>query len=560
MEKYIMKLQKDNSAGQNAFLKCRYGLFVHYVPFLSVYSSAEKPKTIDEAADAFDVDGFINDISEMRVEYLIFTAWHCMSNPLYPSTVMEKYRPGHCSKRDLIGEIVSGCKKAGIRVILYTHPRDGMEYDEDGKEATGWGRGANANGWDPNPETFDFQKWNDFVNELYAEITLRYGKDICGYFIDEGSPAGDSYKVVDYVRLNRTIHKINPSLIAMNNFYGDLYGCDMGMKEYGPRWNEFRNDDGGMWPCYNNPVAAVITRQWTSLAAKDEDVCQYKPEDLFRYTVLQAAANRIGGGIAWACGPYCGGGWEKGVKEHLVKVGEYINNIREAVINTKPSEAFPIYSGKTINGLEWGAATTSNDGNIEYIHLFKAPASGVVSLPKPADGREFSSAYALNCDKLNVTLEHSDSGIILRLNGEFDPLDTVIALKASNQSNIEAPQVLNDTSARITYSGDWEYSRWERNCGDYESDVHITEKNGNYYTFTMRGSGFRIITGKNPKQGKARVYIDNIPMAEVDAYSPEYAAQQSLYETGELFGYEHKVKVEKISGDTMELDAIFIYN
>ena len=37
----------------------------------------------------------------MGVEYIIYTAWHFAVQPLFPSKVPEKWRPGNCPKRGL---------------------------------------------------------------------------------------------------------------------------------------------------------------------------------------------------------------------------------------------------------------------------------------------------------------------------------------------------------------------------------------------------------------------------------------------------------------------------
>ena len=59
----------------------------------------------------------------------------------------------------------------------------------------------------------------------------RYGNDILGLYLDEGSGAADSYKVVDYPRLRKTITGKHPHLVMMQNDYGNLYSGDVGNKE-----------------------------------------------------------------------------------------------------------------------------------------------------------------------------------------------------------------------------------------------------------------------------------------------------------------------------------------
>ena len=58
------------------FYKCKYGLFVHYVHGLSMFSDGRKPKDINETLDSFDVKGFARDVADMGFQFLIFTSWH----------------------------------------------------------------------------------------------------------------------------------------------------------------------------------------------------------------------------------------------------------------------------------------------------------------------------------------------------------------------------------------------------------------------------------------------------------------------------------------------------
>ena len=194
--------------GLAEFKPMKYGFFVHYVwggdgHNATVGRTGKVPASFDELADGFDVAGFANDLAAWQVEYVILTAWHANINPLFPSATMGKWGLAkHVCKRDLLGEVIRALKTKGVKVIFYTHPRDGHDLLGDDRIKTGWGVGG---GVDPDPATFERKKWNDFTNELYAELVDRYGKDLMGLYLDEGSPYGDSGKVVDYLRLRDTI-------------------------------------------------------------------------------------------------------------------------------------------------------------------------------------------------------------------------------------------------------------------------------------------------------------------------------------------------------------------
>ena len=150
---------------------------------------------------------------------------------------------------------------------------------------TGWG---GPNGTDPQWEKFDSKKWNDFTNELYGELIARYGNDIIGIFSDEGSGAGDSWRVVDYPRLRHTVKSLQPDLVMEQNFYGTTYSLDVGAKEYA-YWGEFANRDGNAWPAYSMPVATIFAPSWYATKPAGEKVSAFLRR---RHVPLYRAASR----------------------------------------------------------------------------------------------------------------------------------------------------------------------------------------------------------------------------------------------------------------------------
>jgi len=429
----------------------KYGFFVHYVWGGEAYSATinkdgSMPAGLDDLADRFDAEGFARDVKAMGVEYVLFTAWHADMNVLYPSKVMEKWRPGHSSKRDLIGDMIKACKAKGVHVLLYTHPRDGHDFTDADMAKTGWARGQGSN---PDFDRWDRNKWNDFINEAYAELVERYGDDILGLYLDEGSGAADSYRVVDYPRLRKTITAKHPHLLMMQNDYGNLYTADLGNMEV--FYNHSHNTpDGDQWTAYKIPITVVTgSIFWAAFAEGKMEPAQtsakvgfnpwvqYTPESMYRYTVLQAGSNTDGGGTLWAAGPYAGGGWETGVLDRMKRTGDLIKRVERSIKNTYPSASYRTAAGTRIADLAWGVATRSTDDRIEYLHILKPPADGArtLTLPPPADGRKFSKAVLLENSK-PVSLKQDESGLTLTLpsGSSWDRLNTVIALQVSPDS------------------------------------------------------------------------------------------------------------------------------
>ncbi|SCF25895.1 discoidin domain-containing protein [Micromonospora mirobrigensis] len=435
----------------NTFFTSRYGLFVHYVPGLTVNSSGVVVNDVNQLADSFDAAGFANDVASFGVEYVMFTAWHKNMIPLYPSAKMAQWRgPGKSSNRDVLGDMIDAVRAKGIPVLFYTHPRDGHDMDNADMIATGWGDGGAAYRPNPNPATFDRTKWNNFVNDIYAEMLDRYATRISGLYFDHPDT-----NVVDYRRLESTVRSHGGNLVTMQNYYGNVMTSQVADKEYGGG-GEFASTDGNTWPAYRTEVvSSVMGGQWWAKlgTASTTPGARFSAESLFRYTVLQAGTNTVGGGVKWAAGPYAGGGWENGVASTMRKVNSYLAPVARSVKNTFPSESWPTADRATINSLAWGVATRSPDATHTYVHVLKPPTGSTLNLPVPADGRRFANA-ALLADGRAVTLTQDTAGVHLTLpaGAVWSSVDTVLDLTSATLA----------TGRIVTASSSAEDASWGR--------------------------------------------------------------------------------------------------
>jgi hypothetical protein len=401
--------------GIQNFKKMKYGFFVHYVwggpaYTATVNSDGTIPAGLDDLADRFDAPQFANDLASMKVEYVIFTAWHANMNCLWPSPMMNQWLSGHTSRRDVLRDMITAVRAKGIRILLYTHPSDGHDLSVADQKATGWG------------PAFDFEKWNNFINDIYGDLISRYGNDIQGVYIDEH---GGNEKYVDYARLRKTIKAGNTNLIMLQNDYGSIYSCDLGDKE-----NNSLPTDGNIWSAADIPTDTYISANWWASQPKGTFTLKYSPESIFRYTVLNAGISAMAGGPAWAAGIYSGHGWEDGILQTMQLVGNYLRPVACSITNTYASTSYVTEPGVTIKNLSWGVATKSTDDHFEYLHVLKPPPGRILMLPSPTDHKRFGSARLL-ANKQVVSLSQNEYGVMLALQGTnvWDRLDTVIELK-----------------------------------------------------------------------------------------------------------------------------------
>ncbi len=414
----------------------KYGIFIHHAwggsaRELTRNSDLSVPKSIDEVADAYDIKRLVKDLQTFNPEYITFTCWHAEMNPIFPSAIMDTWRgKGHCARRDVIGELIKELKPTGIKLFLYVHPSDGHDMTKEDQERLGWNESTNTPParWSPGK----FVKWNNFMNEVFDEMGSKYGKDVLGYWVDGG------WNKVDRERLQKTIRKYNASA----EFFS---GMDMG--GWCAKFNQLCPPDpkngipaatpqkADTWPCFGANVNLLQGGCWWTKGGW----AKTSPENMLRYTVLQAGCNTDGGGVGWAADTFTDGTWEPMVREYFVMLGQLIKPIEESVKNTRPSTSYITRQGSRIATLPQGiVATMSADGTSEYIHVLRAPTGteeksrqkydSCLQLPPPVDFKKFTKAVMLRSGR-EATLTQDAKGVRINVGLDaWDPLDTVIKL------------------------------------------------------------------------------------------------------------------------------------
>jgi F5/8 type C domain len=108
-------------------------------------------------------------------------------------------------------------------------------------------------------------------------------------------------------------------------------------------------------------------------------------------------------------------------------------DIRRALTNVHASTSYPTLEGSQISELPYGVvATKSTDDSIEYIHVLNKPDGRTLTLPAPADGKVFSSAWMLkNGNKVILTQRDAEVELMLGdLDGDdWDDINTVIGME-----------------------------------------------------------------------------------------------------------------------------------
>jgi autotransporter-associated beta strand protein len=493
----------------------KYGIFSHY-PWNGYGMTAGVPKAdgsraanIDEFADGFDVPNYVNQLVEVGAQYVVFTAWHSGTCPMFPSAAMDKWAPGRpdSPKRDLLGDLLDECRKRGIRPFFYCHP------------------------FQPVAEPH-----NDWINDLFAELVDRYGDRLEGLWLDENFQDCSQDKVVDYRRLMRTIKERNPDLVLTHNNGGSQsYGVDQGVQEV-------------QWEFHQGRMASVY--QIFSQTAKS-------PADMLITTVIQAAANTLGGGVQWsidAHGPAGAsrGGLDASSRPILDGFVSLFKPIADSVRNTRPSTSFPPpFTGNVVqlSTLTWGVATRSGDDRREFLHVLKPPAGDTLTLPPPADGKLFANARLLD-GGTQVSLRQNNRGLQLTLPAgvSWKQPDTVIVMDVVSPGGVG---LVNNTSASVHYRGD----SWKRMpSSGFRGDARVATADGDAFAFTFEGTDVEWIASRGKDQGKVELTLDGESQGIIDLSQGE-GSFVSVFTKRGLSRGKHTLIGTKRGGGPVSVDA-----
>jgi len=556
------------------FYKCKYGMFIHHILPGARYADGTSVQTIDEMADAFDTEGFADSLVRMGVEYIIYTAWHFAVQPLYPSAVSEKWRPGNCPKRDLLGDIIDSVHARGIHVFFYTHPRDGHDFCEDDKEKTGWGRGKHEND-DQQPcyDTFDYDRWNEYMIELYTELAERYAARLTGFYTDSNGPKDPSnylcppkdHQVVNYLRIRSIMKSHNPALITFQNYYGDVFTQDYGNSETytGFISSCLKNRNAEKWHCTKKVATTLLPFGWLCAPSRDVQAnVSMDQYDIIRYTMFNGSCSECGN-VLFGAGTFAEGNlWSVGVEESMMKLKNVLSRFRVSFMDALPSHSYPTMPGSTLEKSDYRFWMTDENSEYEYLHCMQMPEDGILEFDMPEDGINLENPVLMTGEG-SVALLKMNVGYRLIFTGTPDELDTVIRFHRTGTAISCGYEWINNTDKRIAYHGNWYYNAcwvftqhmWLAD-GCYEREMHCSYGTDSSLYLSFDGSIVELYGVLNEEGGMADVYIDGIFCGTIDQQSSERRAHALCFRSINLYGGRHVLQVYVKDDKKFIVDAV----
>lgn len=186
-ERAAFEQRVSNFRSDTSFLsEAKYGIMLQYGHW--GYPQSGDKKSIDQQAQDFDVDAFINWAKSTGAGYIVWSAtwWTFELNTPNPATDAILNNGGaNTSNRDLIGEVATAAENAGLDFVLYYHSGHDV-HRTSGYGSTLWWQQQNF------PSTFSSRGYGDrstfFYNwtNVMTELGNKFGTKLDAWFFDDG--------------------------------------------------------------------------------------------------------------------------------------------------------------------------------------------------------------------------------------------------------------------------------------------------------------------------------------------------------------------------------------
>jgi len=207
------------------FHQARWGVMTHYLgaPPSSAGGAELTAEMWNKQVDTFDVAGLADQLASTGAKYLLFTigqnsGHYCSPNATYDKIV--GITPSKCSRRDLVADLAKALKSKNIKLMVYL-PSGAPAADHVARKKLGW-RWGSPGGWQLPGEPVggrlaEFQRnWETVISEW----SLRWGKDVAGWWIDGCYFADQMYRSEDepnFASFARALRAGNPQAIVAFN-------------------------------------------------------------------------------------------------------------------------------------------------------------------------------------------------------------------------------------------------------------------------------------------------------------------------------------------------------
>ena len=347
----------------------------------------------DLKLENFNADQWVKQAQDAGFRYIVFTAKHHEGFHLWDTRLSDFKVTKSPFGRDMLGELIAACHRAGMAVGIYYSQRD---WYRPSYQPTGFGKDGKQQG----PE---HRKYIDYQFGAVRELLTKYGKiDI--FWWDALWWGGMFNKAMwDAERLTREVRKLQPHIVMNNraSVPGDFDTPEQ-------RLGGFQN-----WRPFEAAVSLEDT--WSYTGAKHKSA-----GEVISLLVSSAENN---GNLLLSIGPHWAGDFDPAEVATLSQVGQWLSCNGASIYATRggPWKAQP-----------WGGSTYR--GATAYVHAH-AISGEKIEMPMPRLKR-IRSVRLLNCAAIGVgsdgNLDYAinDGTLVIHVSQALqDKLDTIIEIQ-----------------------------------------------------------------------------------------------------------------------------------
>lgn len=397
----------------DGFMDLRFGMFIHWGPVtlrgteigwsrrtqVPVEDYDNLYKEFDPVL--FNADAWVKAAKDAGMKYLTITAKHHDGFCLWPSKYTSYNISNTPFKKDVVGALVTACKKAGIKFCIYYSVLDWHQPDYPIHI---------PRGKDLDPKA-DISKYIIYVKNQLKELITSYHPYMLWFDGNWEKPWTQEMAVDMY----KYIKKLDPNVI-INNRLGKKTNHNVLTTESVGDYATPEQKVGKLNMDYPWESCITICHQWA-----------WKPNDKMKSLkqCVQTLASTAGGNgnLLLNVGPMLDGRMEARQVERLSEIGDWLKIYGEAIYNTKggPYKPDSIF-------------TSTRKNNKIYLHIFQSTGNQFIIPSIP--GLKILKAHFLKGDAVNF--KQDEKNIILSLPGKLpNENDAVIVLEMNgNVENI----------------------------------------------------------------------------------------------------------------------------
>lgn len=412
---------KLNLEARQWFQDAKFGIFIHWGVYSELGGAGEqgiaewvmerKEIPIDKYERLtrffnpleFDAEEWVLAFKSAGAQYVTITSKHHDGFAMYDSEVsnydiVDRTPFG----RDVIAELKEACDKHGLKLFFYYSQLDWHHPDY-------YPRGMTGNVYTGRPESGDWDRYIEYMNEQITELLTNYG-EIGGFWFDgwwdqKDTPMRDRWRLQETYEL---IHRLQPQAMIINNHHVTPFpGEDAQPFEQdlpGENTAGFNTSHISQLPL---EMAQTMNGSWGFNLIDDN----FKSTDELVRTLVSAAGRNAN--YLMNTGPMPNGELQPENVQTYKEIGEWMSTYGESVYGTR---------GGPISPRPWGV-TTQKDGTV-YVHILDWDDE-VLPLALDAD---IGRATILSNGR-SVAFKRTDSGYLLELPDDDVPAGPVTVIR-----------------------------------------------------------------------------------------------------------------------------------